>query len=182
MTFEAYRALDASSEARWEYVSGEAFAMAGASPRHNAIVGNVYFALRTKLVGQPCVPMLDGLRVETSATRSYHYPDTILVCGKPRYSEQDPHALTNPTVLIEVLSASTADYDRGLKFDHYKTIAELREYLAVFSDRRRVQHMKRVGADQWLVTDLIGGDVPIESAGIVLTLDEIYLDLERVEP
>lgn len=177
-----YVALDRASDERWEYVDGEAFAMAGASPRHGAIVGNVYHALRTKLAGSPCVPHLDGVKVATEATGSFHQPDLAVVCGRPRYSAIDEYALTNPTLLVEVLSPSTAAYDRSDKFDHYKSVPELREYVVVFSDTRRVEHRKRLSDTQWLTTDFIGGVVPLESLGVSLSLDEIYEDLERVEP
>lgn len=182
MSVEDYIALDRSSEERWEYVAGEAFAMAGSSPRHNAITTNIVGAVIARLRGSPCFPLVDGQKVETTATRAFHYPDVTVVCGKPRYGTKDGHALTNPTILVEVLSPTTGDYDRGAKFDHYATIPELREYVVVFSDKRRVEHRKRVGDAQWLTTDFIGGEVPLESAGISLTLDELYADLERVEP
>jgi Uma2 family endonuclease len=182
MSVEEYVAFDRSDERKWEYVNGEAFAMAGSSPRHGAIVTNLVVALAGKLRGAPCFPLVDGQKVETAATRAFHYPDITVVCGKPRYGAKDEHALTNPTILVEVLSPTTADYDRGAKFDHYKTIPELREYVVVFAEERRVEHRKRVGQAQWLTTDLIAGEIALESAGIALSLDEIYADLERVEP
>lgn len=182
LTLDEYVALDRASEGRWEYVDGEAFAMAGASLRHNAIVVNVVVALATKLKGGPCFPMLDSQKVATEATHAFHYPDALVVCGAPRRAEKDDHAITNPAILIEVLSPTTADYDRGAKFDHYKTIPELREYLVIFADRKRVEHRKRVGDSQWLITDHIGGEVFLESAGVRLEIEEIYENLERVEP
>lgn len=182
VTVEEYVALDRASEERWEYVGGEAFAMAGASPRHNAIVANVMLALGNSLRGKGCFPLGSDQKVETTATRAFHYPDVTIVCGKPRFGAKDDHAITNPTVIIEVASRTTSDYDRGAKFDHYATIPELAEFVAVFVAERRVERRTRAGDGQWLVTHLVGGTVPLEAAGTSLTFDEIYADLERVEP
>jgi len=182
MSVDDYVALDRASEERWEYVNGEAFAMAGASPRHNAIVANVFLALGTALRGKPCFPLGSDQKIETTATRSFHYPDLVIVCGKPRVSTKDEHAITNPTVLIEVASPSTSDYDRAAKFDHYATIPELQEFLAVFTETRRIEHRKRTGDGQWLSTNVLGGEVLLESLGVALELDDAYADLERVEP
>ena len=132
VSVDEYVALDRASEERWEYVNGEAFAMAGASAKHNAIVMNISLALGTALRGTPCFALGSDQKIATVATRSYHYPDVTVVCGKPRYAKDDDHAITNPTVLFEVLSESTSDYDRGAKLDHYATIAELQEYVVVF--------------------------------------------------
>jgi Uma2 family endonuclease len=180
VSLEEYVALDRASEERWEYVNGEAFAMAGASLRHDAVVTNLVVALATRLKGSPCFPFGDGRKVATSRTRSFHYPDVTVVCGKPRVSEADDHALTNPTAIFEVVSESTGDYDRGAKFDHYATIEELREYVVVFPDQRRVEHRKRLAPDAWRLVHVVGGALALESLGIELPLDEIYADLDRV--
>ena len=181
VTVEEYIALDRSSDVRWEYVDGRAMAMAGASPRHNAIVMNLALALGNALRGKSCFPLGSDQKIETVATTSFHYPDLSIVCGKPRPSERDPHAITNPTVIVEVASPSTSDYDRGAKFDHYATIPELRELLVVFTDTRRVEHRERAGDGRWMVTHLVGGQLRLESIDVSLSFEEIYADLERVE-
>lgn len=84
LDLDAYLALDRASEEKWEYVNGEAFAMAGATPRHAAIVTNLVLALGAKLRGSPCFPLVDGQKVETTRTGAYHYPDLVVICGKPR--------------------------------------------------------------------------------------------------
>ncbi len=182
MSVAEYVALDRSEERRFEYANGEAFAMAGASLRHNAIVFNIAHALHTKLAAGPCRVWPDGQKIETTATRAFHYPDASVVCGRPTISDDDENAITNPVVLVEVLSDSTSDYDRGGKFDHYRTILGLRDYVLVFPDERRVEHRKRVGAHQWLMSYVIGGgEVVLEGCGISLSLDEIYADLDRAK-
>lgn len=180
LSLEEYVALDRASDERWEYVGGEAFAMAGASPRHNAIVVNLTVALANALRGGACFPLGSDQKVATVATNAFHYPDVTVVCGKPRYAASDEHALTNPSVLFEVLSEGTSDYDRGQKFDHYATIPDLREYVVVFSSTRRIEHRKRTADGKWLVSDFIGGEVPLEALGISLALADVYADLERV--
>ena len=176
---DAYVALDRASEEKWEYANGEALAKASAPVRHAAIVTHLVLALGRS---PACLPLV-GQKVETTRTGAYHYPDLVVICGKPRYGARDEHALINPTLLVEVLSPSTADYDRGAKFDHYKSIPELTEYLVVFTDERRVEHRRRVSEAQWLTTDVIGGSVQLDSiGGVSITLEEIYADLDRIEP
>jgi len=183
MTVEEYIAVDRSSEGRWEYVNGEAFAMAGASLRHNAIAFNIAHALRNKLASGPCRSWADGQKIETPATRGFYYPDAGVGRGGPTVGAKDDNAITNPSVIFEVLSESTGDYDRGAKFDHYRTIPELRDYVLVFPEERRIEHRKRVGSEQWLMSYVIGaGEVNLEGCGISLSLDEIYADLERADP
>lgn len=182
MSIEEYLELDRGSEGRWEYANGEAFAMAGASLRHNALASNITIALHAKLRGGPCRPWADGQKIETSATRAFHYPDASVVCGRPVVGAKDDQAITNPAVIFEVLSESTGDYDRGARFDHDRTIPELRDYVLVFPDERRIEHRKRVGPEQWLMSYVIGGgELVLEGCGATLTLDEIYADLERAE-
>lgn len=182
MSVEEYIALDRSSEEKWEYAFGEAFAMAGASRRHNAIVMNIAVALANALRGKPCFPLGGEQKIETTATRAFHYPDITIVCGKPRIGAKDDHAITNPTVLIEVASPKTSDYDRGAKFDHYATIPELQEFVAVFTDTPRIEHRRRTPDGRWVLTHLLGGELVLESCGVTLRFEDVYADLERVEP
>lgn len=176
-----YVTLDRGSELRWEYVDGRAIAMAGASPRRSAIVMNLALALGNALRGKPCFPLGSDQKLETVATGAFHYPDLSIVCGKPRVSQRDAHAIVNPTVLVEVASPTTSDYDRGAKFDHYATIPELRELVVVFTDTKRVELRERAGDGRWMVTHLVGGRVRLESIDVSLGFEEIYADLERVE-
>ncbi len=180
MSVEEYLALEHGSDARWEYVDGRAVAMAGASPRHNAIVMNLTLALGGALRGKPCFPLGSDQKVATEATGAFHYPDLVVVCGQLRTSARDPHAITNPTLIVEVSSPSTADYDRGAKFDHYSSLADLREMLIVFTDVRRVEHRERSQDGKWIVSDVVGGELKLESIGVALELDTIYADLDRV--
>lgn len=169
VSVDEYLTLDRASEQRWEYVGGEAFVMAGASMRHNAIVANIFLALGSAQRDKSCFPLVSDQKVETSAARAFHYPDLVVVCGKPRVSAKDA-------------APSTSDYDRAAKFDHYATIPELQEFIAVFTESRRVEHCKRTGDGQWILTNLIGGELLLESIGATLRLDDVYAELERIEP
>jgi Uma2 family endonuclease len=142
---------------------------------------NLALALGSALRGRPCFPLGSDQKVETVATGAFHYPDLSIVCGKLRASERDPHAIVNPTVIVEVASPNTSDYDRGAKFDHYATIPELRELLVVFTDTKRVELRERAGDGRWIVTHLVGGRVRLESIDVSLGFEEIYADLERVD-
>lgn len=164
---QEYVALDRSGDVRWEYVDGRAMAMAGASPRHNAIVMNLALLLGNALRGRPSFPLGSDQKVETVATGAFQYPDLSIVCGKPRPSERDPHAIVNPTVVVEVASPNTSDYDRGAKFDHYSTIPELREMLVVFTETKRIELRQRAGDGRWLVTHLVGAAVRLESIDVM---------------
>ncbi|AKF11095.1 Uma2 family endonuclease [Sandaracinus amylolyticus] len=181
MTVEEYIALDRGSDERWEYVNGEAFAMAGGSPQHVAVVGNVYFALRTALRGKPCVAFGEGLKISTPRTRAYHYPDAIVVCGALRHDERDDRAIVNPTLIVEVLSPSTADYDRGGKLVHYRSIDSFTDYLLVSIEDRTVEHHHRIEPGKWLVTTGVReGVVDLESVGATLVVAELWTDLDRL--
>lgn len=107
MTVAAYVALDRSSEARWEYASGEAWVMGGASPEHAVVARNVIVELTNALRGKPCLALPDGQKLATTRTRGYHYPDAMVVCAQPHYDAEDDRAITNPTLLVEVLSPTT---------------------------------------------------------------------------
>lgn len=178
VTLDEYLELDRRSEARWEYVNGEAWAMAGASPEHNLVVRNVVVALTAALRGRDCRAMPDGQKVTTAATGGHHYPDASVVCGPPAIDRGDPNAITNPTVIVEVLSPTTADYDRGGKFAHYRTLASFVEYVLVDLDARVVEHHRRLETGQWLFTEIRSGSLALDSVGVTLRCDDLWIDLD----
>lgn len=180
ISVDDYVALDRASEARWEYVNGEALAMAGASPEHNLVAANVAGALRDALRGKPCLAMSEGQKVAAPRTGSYHHPDVVVVCGTPRYDERDEYAIVNPTMLAEVLSPTTADYDRGGKLIHYRTLESFTDYVLVSVEDRTVEHHHRIGPGKWLVTEHSEGTVELEALGITLPLAALWTDLDRL--
>ena len=179
MTLAEYVALEAGTDERWEYVDGEVFVLA-ARPEHTHVKGRVYLLLVRALEGKPCFALGDGAKVSTRKTRSYHYPDASVFCGPLVRDPGDENALENPTVIVEVLSPSTADYDRGGKFAHYRTLASLREYVVVAIDTRSVVRYRRLPSGEWLMTELEGGNLELSSIDVRLTIADLWVDLERV--
>lgn len=179
LSLDAYLALERESPERWEYVNGEAFAMAG-SPEHSLVKGNAYAVLRTALKGAPCVAYPDGQKLATPLTGAYHYPDASVYCGPPQRDAVDPNGFLNPTLLIEVLSPSTSDYDRGGKFEHYRRIPSLREYLIVDVDARRVERRRKLTSGEWILGEHEAGRLELSALGIEIELDELWVDLETL--
>ena len=124
--------------------------------------------------------LTDGQKIATPRTSAYHYPDATVVCAPPRFDDKDDRAIVNPTVLVEVLSPTTADYHRGGKLAHYRTLETLKDYLIASWEPRMLEHHHRMGADQWLVTLVRAGSVEIESIGVTLALDELWRDLDWI--
>ena len=180
LTVSEYVALDRASDERWEYANGEAWATRGASPEHAIVVRNVVVRLANALEGRPCRVLPDGHKVATPRTGGYHYPDASVVCGPPAFDGQDDRAIINPTVLVEILSPTTADYDRGGKLAHYRTLETLADYVLVAWESRMIEHHHRVSADQWLVTLIRDGSVELESIQVTLALDALWLDLDWI--
>lgn len=177
---EDYVALDRSHEERWEYVAGEAFVLVGASPEHNLVVANAASAFRALLQGKPCLALSEGQKIATPQTRAYHHPDVVVVCGAPEYDQVNDHAIVNPTLLVEVLSPSTADDDRGGKLVHYRSRPSFVDYLIVSLEDRMVEHHHRIAAGLWLLTEHRGGVIELEALGVTLAITELWTDLERL--
>jgi Uma2 family endonuclease len=182
---EEYLATERDALEKHEYLNGEIFAMAGAKIAHVQICGNLVVSLGNQLKDSNCQAFQSDLRTHIPTTGLYTYPDIIVVCGK---AELVPDGyldtLLNPTVIIEVLSPSTAEYDRGAKFDHYKTIDSLKEYVLVWQAKKRVARHTRRDDDSWVLTDFIGDDSEIElvSIGCVLSMADIYEKVENLPP
>ena len=185
-TFTAaeYLARERAAETRSEYVNGQIYAMAGASPVHNIITANLAGLLWSLLRSTPCRPCGSDQRIGVPFTGLYTYPDLSVICPPDEYDPDDRHTLVNPTVLVEVLSPSTEAYDRGAKFAHYRRIPSLREYWLISSDRQRVERYTRRG-EEWLLQEFDGPEaiVPLDVVpGAVLPLSEIYARVELPDP
>ncbi len=184
ITEEEYLDLEELSETKNEYFNGEIFAMSGASFNHIICTGNINASLNNQLKKRDCRVLNSDMRVLIKKTGLYTYPDTTVVCGK---SELKKHkgleTLLNPTVIVEVLSPTTADYDKGAKFEHYRTINSLQEYILVWQDKKRVARYTKQTDNSWLLTDFIGEDAKIELKSIEcqITMDDIYDKVEFIE-
>lgn len=150
-TYEEYLAALEVSELRLEYLDGEIFAMAGGSPEHGMIAARVIQALGRSLP-ERCRVLTSDVRIRIEETGLSTFPDVSVVCGDLERSPGDRNAVTNPCLVVEVLSPSTEDYDRGEKLRHYQAIPSLRAVLLVAQGEPRVTLVERV-ADGWRTTD-----------------------------
>ena len=183
-TPEEYLALERPAEYRSEYFNGEIFAMAGASREHNLIAGNVSRELGNQLKGRPCETYQTDMRVRVSAMGLYTYPDVVVVCGEPQFENDSVDTLLNPTLLVEVLSPSTEAYDRGDKFEQYRTLESLADYVLIAQDRYRVERFARQPDGQWLlsVAKSLDAEVSLASIGCRLPLADVYDRLSLPKP
>lgn len=171
-----YLMLERDSDVRHEYYEGEIFAMVGASEAHNLIVTSTVFSLYGQLRARPCRIYSNDMRVRVAATGLYTYPDLIVVCGESRFTDDTFETLANPTIIIEVLSDSTERYDRGKKFQHYRALASLREYLLIAQDAAHIEHFVREDEGSWRLTEATGtaAMLHLPSIDCTLPLVEVY--------
>jgi Uma2 family endonuclease len=176
ITPEEYLTKEHKTEYRNEYFDGEIFAMAGASEAHNQIITNLMIEIGTQFKKRPCRVHSNDMRVKITPTGLYTYPDVVAVCDKPYFDDDQKDTLLNPTVIIEVLSNSTADYDRGTKFEHYRKLDSLVEYVLIAQDKYHVEHYVRQYTYQWLFSETSDLQKTIELSSIQchLALAEIY--------
>lgn len=180
LSLEEYNQLEEQTGTRYEYHNGEVYAMAGGSPKHGIIAGNVIGLLQNRLK--------KGCRVGSSDLKFYIesidkslYPDASVVCQPYQVSSQDRNALTNPMLLVEVLSESTANYDRGSKFHYYSELSSLREYVLIEQDSRKVETRYREAADQeWKLNWFEGEEasVLLRSMQATIPLAEFYTETD----
>jgi len=183
LTPEQYLEIERKAEYKSEYFQGEMFAMAGAKEAHNLLVGNLIGELYVQLRSSPCRVYPSDMRVNVSATGLYTYPDVIAVCGEPQFQDDERDNLLNPTLIAEVLSRSTEAYDRGRKFEHYKSIESFQQYLLIASDRVHVDLFTRKPDGDWLLksADRLDDSLELQSIGCRLTLADLYnkVDMPR---
>ena len=176
VTPEEYLHRERKAEFRSEYFRGETFAMAGASANHNLIVLNAGASLREQFKKKPCRVYPSDLKLRVEATGLYTYPDLSVVCGDPQLESDAGDVLLNPVVLVEVLSDSTEAYDRGKKFEHYRTIPSLMHYVLIAQDRHSIDYFRRSPEGDWRLTSCQGLDGKVELASIEsqLAATEVY--------
>ncbi len=176
MTYAAYLAAELVSETKHEYLRGEVYAMAGGTPEHAALQAAVLIELGMALRGRPCRTYGSDLRVRVEATDLSTYPDITVVCGSLETSVIDPHAATNPMLIVEVLSDSTEAYDRGEKFAHYRRVPSLREYVLVSQHELRIESFYKSEQGVWMLDEAgPGGTLRLAALeGVSLDVDLIY--------
>jgi Uma2 family endonuclease len=176
MSESEYLAFERVNETKHEFVDGEVFAMTGASENHNLICLNLFRVLGNQLLEGPCKVYPSDMRVKVEATRLYTYPDVSVVCDDPQFADNEFDTLLNPLVIIEVLSPSTDGYDRGRKFQNYRLMSTLQEYLLVSQDTARIEHYIRQENGEWLLSDVIGldGQLKLPSIECSLLMSDVY--------
>ena len=184
ITPEEYLAIERDVEAKHEFYRGEMFAMGGASREHNLITGNVGASLHAQLANRPCEAYQNDMRVKVAATGLYTYPDVVITCEKPRFEDDKFDTLLNPQSIVEVLSDSTEKYDRGKKFELYRQIESLREYVLVSQDRAHVEVFARDGDGPWELSEATGLDAAIDlpAIGGRLALADVYAKVSWTAP
>lgn len=177
---EEYLTLERSAEFKSEYVDGVMYAMAGGSERHNLIAANVIITIGSQLRDRPCRVYPSDLKVRVPNSKRFFYPDVSIVCGETRFADEEKDVVLNPVVVVEVLSESTAAFDRGKKFQSYQQIESLREYLLVSQDEYIVEHFLRQDGDQWLYKKVGGLDetLTLPTVNCQLALRDVYSKVE----
>lgn len=169
-TPEEYFALEDRAEFKSEYYQGEIFSMAGASLNHNRIVRNLTVALSVAVQQQPYEVFASDVKVSIPESRAYTYPDVLLLREPPQFAEKRNDTVTNPLIIIEVLSESTKDFDRSGKFDLYRTVPSLQEYILVYQDKIQVEQFIKQGAKQWLMQEYDAADEILTFANVPVQL------------
>ena len=176
-SYEEYLNLLRQNDAKLEFCEGEIFAMAGGTLTHAELGGALIALLRTALAGQ-CRIFSSDAKVRIEATDLSTFPDGSVVCGSPQTSPIDKNAIVNPSLLFEVTSRSTEDYDRGEKLSHYKQLPSLQAVLIVSHRRPRITVVARDG-DRWREEEFRAGEeLTLTQPKLRLAVDEIYRDIE----
>ncbi|MBX3228701.1 MAG: Uma2 family endonuclease [Labilithrix sp.] len=177
-SFAEYVDLVEDSRVKLEFLDGQVWAMSGGSPDHARVTANVTTLLTAALRGKPYAVYSPDLRVRSKATGLGTYADVTVICGRVELDSDDPrrHTALNPRVVVEVLSPSTDEYDRGAKLEHYKTILSLEEIVLVAHDKQEIAIVRRE-AETWS-THVVRehGTVTLLSLDVSLPLDEVYRD------
>lgn len=177
-TYDEYLAFERDSEMKHEFADGEIYAMAGGSLRHSALASRISAALESARPSE-CIAFQSDMRLRVLATGRATYPDASMVCGPIQLDPADPSGttITNPSLLIEVLSPSTEEVDRGSKLEDYQRIPSLQEYVLV-SQHPRVEIYRRQSSGSWEYREVREGVVTL-SSGALLDLSVLYADLPR---
>lgn len=170
----------AALEERHEYVNGEVFAMTGAREAHNLVVTNLSRELSTQSKGRPCRVYTSDMKVLIAPLNRGCYPDLVALCGEREFFDDRTDVLLNPSLIIEVLSDSTESYDRGDKFEGYRMIPTLTDYLLIAQNRMHAELFTREPDGRWLLRDFAdpADEIPLASIDCGLLLAEVYDKVE----
>ncbi len=172
VTLEDYLELERATGLRHEWINGMAYAMAGGSAEHSRIKTNLVLAIGRQLEGSECHVADSDQRIRVEMTGATLYADAAVIRGPYTYASDDPQAVTNPRIVVEVLSSTTEDYDRGTKFQHYRRVPGLLEYVLASQDERRIEVRRRV-EDKWVLEEHTSGALELLE-GVAIPFDTIY--------
>jgi len=187
LTVDEYIKQEHESNIKYEYHDGRIYALAGGTLNHGMLCGNIFGELRGKLKEKQsnCKPYTSEIKVFIEKTNSFVYPDSMVICGEIEKSKLEKNSVTNPMLIVEVLSKSTSDYDRGDKFYLYRQLSSLKEYVLIEQDRYVVDvHYKSENSDLWRITRYEGIDqkLKFQSIGIEISMKDLYDDLDFSGP
>lgn len=183
VAYDAYLAIEAATGRKHEWLLGEVHAMAGGTLAHSGLCVAVGAELRVLARQKGCRVFSSDAKVRVPTTGLATYPDVSVVCGSIERDADDRHALTNPSVLVEILSEGTEAYDRGAKFAHYRELPTLRDYVLVSQHERRIEVYSRDGEGGWVLREAVaGGVVSLVSLPGQLEVDRVYDGIELEAP
>jgi Uma2 family endonuclease len=184
-TPEEYLSLEEKAEFKSEYHDGEIVTMTGGTTNHNKITLNICRRLPLTIKGQNYEIFMNDVRLWTARYRRYVYPDVIVIQGEPVYEGSGTTTVTNPLLIVEVLSNSTRSYDRGDKFQYYRSIPEFREYIMVDQYQFYIEQFAKNSAGKWVLTEYESADavLALESIDFQISLTDIYerVNFEKME-
>ncbi len=183
LTVEEYLAFERASESKHEYFDGDVFAMTGGTPAHSLIASNFIREAGNALKECLCVVYTSDLRVKVNPSGLYTYPDITIVCGEQLFDDELRDTLINPTVIVEVLSKSTASYDRGPKSKHFRRVESLQALIFIEQESPAVEIYRRQPDGNWILSDAteLTESIAIEPIGISIPLAEIYRNVSFPE-
>lgn len=185
VTYETYLSLEAESDSKYEYHDGFIVAMAGGTPAHSQLGANIVTELNLAIrsEGLSCRVYNSDLKVRLETLNRTYYPDASVGCEEPSFSQKDPHALINPILIVEVLSASNQSFDRGIKFHHYRQLDSLKEYLLISQTEVMVDVFSRQEEEVWKTRTIRGWDASLElaSLGCSIPLRNLYQQISGLK-
>jgi len=176
ISHQEYFDMEEAAEYKSEYYHGEIFAMSGASFNHNIISGNTFALLHNSLDNSDCIVFNSDMKTEVDKERHYTYPDISIVCGDVEFAENRNDTVANPLVIVEILSDSTKDYDRGSKFTAYRNIASLKDYILIDQYAYHVEYFHKDESGKWSLDEFknVNDTFKISSIDVELSMKKIY--------
>jgi Uma2 family endonuclease len=184
-TEEEYLEIDRNTPYKNEFINGEIFAMVGASVSHNLISGNVFASLHNQLNEKDCLVFQNDMRVLPVRDGDYYYPDIVVVCGDAKFKEdEDLDTLLNPILIVEVLSKSTQNFDRGDKFENYRKNDSLNEYILISQDKVHIVQIIKQPDKKWLLSEVnnINEIIRFQSINCEIQIKDIYNKVKFENP